>query len=112
MWLDAPARGYPRLCADDRRCRAAARPRCERAPCVGYIGRRALKCWWVEYNFNAARIWSNYECRPGGMLRSEEHTSELQSLMRISYAVFCLKIKTRTNLYTFSNNADTRIMYI
>src|SRR3546814_1021560 len=28
-------------------------------------------------------------------LRSEEHTSELQSLMRISYAVFCLKKKTR-----------------
>src|SRR3546814_19831915 len=28
------------------------------------------------------------------MLRSEEHTSELQSLMRISYAVFCLKKKT------------------
>src|SRR3546814_6235842 len=27
----------------------------------------------------------------GGLLRSEEHTSELQSLMRISYAVFCLK---------------------
>src|SRR3546814_8711362 len=35
---------------------------------------------------------------PGGILgsdiRSEEHTSELQSLMRISYAVFCLKKKT------------------
>src|SRR3546814_7600948 len=29
-------------------------------------------------------------------LRSEEHTSELQSLMRISYAVFCLKKKKRT----------------
>src|SRR3546814_1536827 len=29
----------------------------------------------------------------GGDLRSEEHTSELQSLMRISYAVFCLKKK-------------------
>src|SRR3546814_5554881 len=29
--------------------------------------------------------------------RSEEHTSELQSLMRISYAVFCLKKKNRTN---------------
>src|SRR3546814_5496204 len=28
-----------------------------------------------------------------GALRSEEHTSELQSLMRISYAVFCLKKK-------------------
>src|SRR3546814_2330068 len=29
----------------------------------------------------------------GGFVRSEEHTSELQSLMRISYAVFCLKKK-------------------
>src|SRR3546814_3120279 len=29
--------------------------------------------------------------------RSEEHTSELQSLMRISYAVFCLKKKKNTN---------------
>src|SRR3546814_5513306 len=32
--------------------------------------------------------------------RSEEHTSELQSLMRISYAVFCLKKKKHTNIYT------------
>src|SRR3546814_3684285 len=31
-----------------------------------------------------------------GAIRSEEHTSELQSLMRISYAVFCLKKKTTT----------------
>src|SRR3546814_6020433 len=30
-------------------------------------------------------------------LRSEEHTSELQSLMRISYAVFCLKKKKKTH---------------
>src|SRR3546814_8239126 len=30
-----------------------------------------------------------------GAVRSEEHTSELQSLMRISYAVFCLKKKTK-----------------
>src|SRR3546814_5541718 len=35
--------------------------------------------------------------RPGGGRRSEEHTSELQSLMRISYAVFCLKKKKLTN---------------
>src|SRR3546814_1427351 len=33
------------------------------------------------------------EQAPDLMLRSEEHTSELQSLMRISYAVFCLKKK-------------------
>src|SRR3546814_7117115 len=32
--------------------------------------------------------------------RSEEHTSELQSLMRISYAVFCLKKKIKRNKYT------------
>src|SRR3546814_3462898 len=34
------------------------------------------------------------------MLRSEEHTSELQSLMRISYAVFCLKKKNNTHKIT------------
>src|SRR3546814_5755477 len=33
-------------------------------------------------------------------LRSEEHTSELQSLMRISYAVFCLKNKNQTTRKT------------
>src|SRR3546814_9057616 len=36
--------------------------------------------------------------------RSEEHTSELQSLMRISYAVFCLKKKKNTN----KHNQKTR----
>src|SRR3546814_7716349 len=36
-------------------------------------------------------------------LRSEEHTSELQSLMRISYAVFCLKKKKKTKLNTTRN---------
>src|SRR3546814_9909025 len=36
-----------------------------------------------------------------GKIRSEEHTSELQSLMRISYAVFCLK-KKHTNTTTNS----------
>src|SRR3546814_6108743 len=34
--------------------------------------------------------------------RSEEHTSELQSLMRISYAVFCLKKKKHMNTYSVS----------
>src|SRR3546814_3437234 len=37
--------------------------------------------------------------------RSEEHTSELQSLMRISYAVFCLKKKNNINKYTTSTQA-------
>src|SRR3546814_4650806 len=36
--------------------------------------------------------------------RSEEHTSELQSLMRISYAVFCLKKKKHNNTKTMSTD--------
>src|SRR3546814_4678410 len=47
---------------------------------------------------------TNYDCCPdargdhGIPDRSEEHTSELQSLMRISYAVFCLQKKNHTHL--------------
>src|SRR3546814_5027852 len=42
---------------------------------------------------------------PCRRLRSEEHTSELQSLMRISYAVFCLKKKNNNqNTKTHNNN--------
>src|SRR3546814_5950115 len=62
-------------------------------------------------------LWANargFTCRNGshvpGLLyhhalaRSEEHTSELQSLMRISYAVFCLKNKTQKhNTYNTKN---------
>src|SRR3546814_6345701 len=41
-----------------------------------------------------ARAWRQADpVRQVGVGRSEEHTSELQSLMRISYAVFCLKQK-------------------
>src|SRR3546814_10825011 len=42
-------------------------------------------------------VHPGFQLAPGGGpvgVRSEEHTSELQSLMRISYAVFCLKKKT------------------
>src|SRR3546814_8983625 len=41
------------------------------------------------------------------ILRSEEHTSELQSLMRISYAVFCLKKKKITKKKKYSYNTNT-----
>src|SRR3546814_9657196 len=49
--------------------------------------------------------------QPGGVgpaARSEEHTSELQSLMRISYAVFCLKKKKqpKTNIHRIQNKAS------
>src|SRR3546814_5510157 len=48
----------------------------------------------------AGQRYSSFTCR------SEEHTSELQSLMRISYAVFCLKKKKKRN--TTVNNVNTQ----
>src|SRR3546814_5993563 len=46
-------------------------------------------------------VGCNNERRAGHEPRSEEHTSELQSLMRISYAVFCLKKKNKKNNITY-----------
>src|SRR3546814_3115415 len=43
-------------------------------------------------------------CPKSALLRSEEHTSELQSLMRISYAVFCLKTKISNKKTDSYNN--------
>src|SRR3546814_4475788 len=44
---------------------------------------------------------------PCSALRSEEHTSELQSLMRISYAVFCLKKKKHITTTKYSHHTNT-----
>src|SRR3546814_9008322 len=60
---------------------------------------------------SAARMRVHAECRQNHGHRSEEHTSELQSLMRISYAVFCLKKKIITEVrtqtyYTHNNGLD------
>src|SRR3546814_8242700 len=45
---------------------------------------------------------------PPCAMRSEEHTSELQSLMRISYAVFCLKKKNPNLKYNHTHNYITQ----
>src|SRR3546814_9239768 len=42
-----------------------------------------------------AELYAAFQTHPRLEERSEEHTSELQSLMRTSYAVFCLKKKTK-----------------
>src|SRR3546814_2539224 len=47
------------------------------------------------------------ERRRIGLVRSEEHTSELQSLMRISYAVFCLKKKIQAHIRIYSIHPKT-----
>src|SRR3546814_3623082 len=72
-----------------------------------------LRTWMGKNNVDAA-LFTSYHCinyysgwlycyfgRKYGMVitqRSEEHTSELQSLMRISYAVFCVKNKNNKSL--------------
>src|SRR3546814_5915147 len=53
-----------------------------------YFGRRVAKAQGINDVESQLSFAHN---------RSEEHTSELQSLMRISYAVFCLKKKKKTN---------------
>src|SRR3546814_8296475 len=63
--------------------------------------RRFTPCWtaatWLEIARSIPAIWLGTDWVGKNWLvksiRSEEHTSELQSLMRISYAVFCLKNK-------------------
>src|SRR3546814_3856728 len=58
----------------------------------------------TQSNMNVNEVIAGYAneqltgTRGGKSPRSEEHTSELQSLMRISYAVFCLKNKKKTNI--------------
>src|SRR3546814_1478180 len=53
-------------------------------------------------------VFAARDVRKAATSRSEEHTSELQSLMRISYAVFCLKKKKNTNLMKQANRNDIK----
>src|SRR3546814_10164297 len=62
----------------------------------------ALGANWSMVGVEPAPIGPTY----ANELRSEEHTSELQSLMRISYAVFCLKKKIKN-----TNNIDKLQFY-
>src|SRR3546814_7608421 len=67
---------------------------------VALLARKPVRVATVAMANKMARIaWALmtrgqvYQAHHAPMLRSEEHTSELQSLMRTSYAVFCLKKK-------------------
>src|SRR3546814_17995087 len=61
---------------------------------IGAIGRRDDD----EVGARLQPVHQRQELRDEAFFRSEEHTSELQSLMRISYAVFCLKKKNKKKL--------------
>src|SRR3546814_7698295 len=75
----------------------------------------------ASMNFSSSgRIISRYrgsskaaciDSRLSNQIRSEEHTSELQSIMRISYAVFCLKIKIK-NEHNTKQHYHTYIIFL
>src|SRR3546814_3621126 len=68
---------------------------------AGENGLRAIDRAQEEPNHCRTGQWRTHRRRRTHAARSEEHTSELQSLMRISYAVLCLKKKnkeTQTNV--------------
>src|SRR3546814_2172981 len=58
---------------------------------------------------NSSRVLPRRASQKESSQRSEEHTSELQSLMRISYAVFCLKKKTYNENKILTNKHNKRI---
>src|SRR3546814_5550252 len=80
--------------------------------------------FWLDDQRNIALTNQNHDValfeyfKPGTVLghyfRSEEHTSELQSLMRISYAVFCLKKKKKRkikiNIYSKEHTTNNQII--
>src|SRR3546814_5929120 len=84
----------------------------ERAPGMMPVYRKHMSEYYAPKNFNfwyymgslallvlvnqiLTGIFLTMHYKPSAAERSEEHTSELQSLMRISYAVFCLKKKKK-----------------
>src|SRR3546814_4390314 len=82
------------------------RPRC-------YLGRRRLAETRRDRKVARGQVGQDDRLDFARALRSEEHTSELQSLMRISYAVFCLKKKKKnaptTNLVSTSQLDNLRL---
>src|SRR3546814_7844071 len=60
--------------------------------------------------FGVENLSSGRDCNLNVVqIRSEEHTSELQSLMRISYAVFCLKKKNIITIYQYNKHKHNDI---
>src|SRR3546814_8121720 len=100
-----PARHH----AEDRRFRGIPRPRHHRRPGDpdGDQGRAAGR----GLRDGAGGLMLRQVQHEESLIRSEEHTSELQSLMRTSYAVFCLKKKNMTS-YAYNKKKKQIYQYI
>src|SRR3546814_9732030 len=97
MWraICACAASPSRLMSAKRRTCFAINPACSSPP------------WREIFAADAERKQDFAEAQA----RSEEHTSELQSLMRISYAVFCLKKKNKTTRRPNTHNSPQNKQY-
>src|SRR3546814_2999607 len=73
------------------------------------VRKRMLRPRVLAYSFILLLIMVGFVV---SLARSEEHTSELQSLMRISYAVFCLKKKNNTNSISCTDYSSSTTDYI
>src|SRR3546814_1960192 len=92
----AAATAFARCALPSRRMRSAS-------TCAAPCSARASASAWSAANLAFASSWLAAVSWPY-MVRSEEQTSELQSLMRISYAVFCLQKQTRLNQQNYTPN--------
>src|SRR3546814_994610 len=82
----------------------------DRAEVVEAVSRHRGQRCEIQVQVDAARVELDLAAIGAGAdQRSEEHTSELQSLMRISYAVFCLKKKKRKRETKLTTNTTTHI---
>src|SRR3546814_4721070 len=92
------ARDIPRYATGGLHIRLLIPP-AVRNPVWPTIGHDGLLVWPAGDDALTVRIYTirTIDVEAGTFDRSEEHTSELQSLMRISYAVFCLKKKKKHN---------------
>src|SRR3546814_4738756 len=78
--------------------------------CARFVDMQGFELCQRQLNLLGGQIHglpTDHAARTGG-LRSEEHTSELQSLMRISYAVFCLKKKKKLTQHSSHHYLSTR----
>src|SRR3546814_5809787 len=73
-----------------------------RLPSLGLKAGLDTRMWWPSSSVRrlSEPVAAAVKAERSGCARSEEHTSELQSLMRISYAVFCLKKKKQVKQTT------------
>src|SRR3546814_9175814 len=104
-WLDTGAVGPARYAHSHRLWPGFSRTHIQRSGFAGadYTGPAGLRGTQLRALSLSATL---IRCTQDGA-RSEEHTSELQSLMRISYAVFCLKKKKKKHTNTTTNNHTT-----